>query len=164
MTTSMSASDCVGSRDDSHTALRDSGEREQFATGSVRDRQKGKGAMELVPDWVLWIVSRVYEEGAAKYASRNWELGQPLSQYIRSAGNHLAKLKAGMRDEPHASQVIWNMVGYIFTSILIKTGHRPQELSDMPDQFAPGGELALPLSPFEYESFETFYGTTGATK
>lgn len=137
--------------------LKDSGQREEFTTGSVRDKQKGKGALDLVPDWVIWVVSRVYEEGAHKYAARNWEMGQPLSQYIKSAGNHLAKLKAGMRDEPHASQVIWNMIGYIFTAWLVKTGKRPKELSDMPDQFnAKPGTIAEPLSPFEYESLEVF--------
>lgn len=140
-------------------ALKDSGSREEFKSGSVRDKQSGKGALELVPDWVIWLVSRVYEEGAKKYAARNWELGQPLSQYVRSAGNHLAKLKVGMRDEPHASQVIWNMIGYIFTAWLVKIGARPKELSDMPDQLNPiTGSIAEPLSPFEYQSLETFFG------
>ncbi len=135
--------------------LKDSGTKEAFATGSVRDAQTGKGRMDLVPSWVVWLVSRVYEEGAIKYAARNWEKGQPLGQYIKSAENHLAKLKMGMRDEPHASQVAWNMIGYIFTAVMIKVGSRPTELNDMVDQFT--SEPAEPLSDFEYKSMNTFF-------
>lgn len=138
--------------------IKDSGVKEEFSTGSVRDKQAGKGAFHLVPTWVVWLVSRVYEGGAIKYAPRNWEKGQPLSQYIKSAENHLAKLKMGLRDEPHASQVIWNMFGYIFTAVLIKLGRRPASLSDMPDQLhSVPGTLAEPLSNMEYESMNTFF-------
>lgn len=141
------------------TLLKDSGERTTFATGSQRDTQTGKGAFHLVPNWVIWLVSRVYEEGALKYATRNWEKGQPLGQYVKSAENHLAKLKMGMRDEPHASQVIWNMIGYIFTAVQIKLGIRPGSLNDMPDQLsAQPDAIAEPLSPFEYSSIEKFLG------
>lgn len=139
--------------------IKDSGERRQFTTGAVRDRGKGKGAPHLVPNWVIWLVSRVYEDGALKYASRNWEKGMPLSNYIDSAERHLAKLKAGMRDEPHATQVVWNLVGYIFTSWLIKVGYRPQELNDMVNQLSPDASTpAEPLSPYEYESLSSFFG------
>lgn len=139
--------------------LKDSGERKQFSTGAVRDGQKGKGAFQLVPNWVIWLVSRIYEDGAIKYAARNWEKGMPLSNYLKSAENHIAKLKAGMRDEPHASQAIWNLIGYIFTATLIKLGYRPKELNDMPDQFnTDAGAFAEPLSPHEYASLSTFLG------
>lgn len=141
------------------TMLKDSGARQEFSTGAVRDRQHGKGAFHLVPNWVLWLVSRVYEDGALKYADRNWEKGMPLSQYIRSAENHIAKLKCGMRDEPHASQAVWNLLGYIFTSGQIALGVREGSLNDMPDQMhCIPDMLAEPLSPMEYESLEKFFG------
>lgn len=140
--------------------LKDSGERREYTTGAQRDRGKGKGAPALVPNWVIWLVSRVYEDGAYKYSSRNWEKGMPLSNYIDSAERHLAKLKAGMRDEPHATQVIWNLIGYIFTAWLIKAGKRPTELNDMPDQLNENPlALAEPLSPYEYDSLNSFFGT-----
>lgn len=83
----------------------------------------------------------------------------PLHNYIDSAERHLAKLKAGLRDEPHATQVIWNMVGYVFTAVLIKMGLRPIELNDMPDQFnSDPRALAEPLSSYEYDSVATFLG------
>lgn len=142
------------------TDLKDSGERTVFVTGAQRDRQYGKGAPSLVPNWVIWLVSRVYEDGAKKYSLRNWEKGMPLSQYVDSAERHLGKLKCGMRDEPHATQVIWNMIGYVFTAWLIKLGHRPKELNDMPNQItAEVGALADPLSPYEIKSLNSFFGT-----
>lgn len=136
--------------------LKDSGERTTFATGAQRDRQKGKGKPSLFPNWVMWLVSCIYEDGMYKYSARNWEKGMSLGQYLDSAERHLAKLKLGMRDEPHASQVIWNMVGYIFTAWLVKIGARPAELNDMPDQITQG--VAEPLSEYEYVRLRDFFG------
>ena len=138
------------------TDLKDSGERKIWDTGAQRDRTRGKGMPSLCPNWVWWLLSRVYEDGARKYSARNWEKGMPLSQYIDSAERHLSKLKAGLRDEPHATQVIWNMTCYVFTSVMIKMGFRPAELNVMPNQFAVYGTLAEPLSEYEYRSIETF--------
>lgn len=142
--------------------LKDSGTRRTVGTGAVRDAGGLKGKPSLVPNFVVWLVSRIYEDGAAKYAARNWEKGIPLSWYLDSAERHLAKLKCGMRDEPHATQIIWNMFGYVYTAVLIKLGFRPKELNDMPDQLAPLTEegevpLAEPLSPHEYKSVSTFF-------
>lgn len=138
------------------TELKDSGERRTFATGAQRDRAKGKGAPALVPNWVIWLVSCIYEDGAIKYAARNWEKGMALSEYLNSAERHLGKLKAGLRDEPHASQVIWNMIGYVFTAWMCKIGARPAELSDMWDQIK--NEPAEPLASYEYARLQDFFG------
>jgi len=140
------------------TILKDSGARQVFATGAQRDRSHGKGKPSLAPSWVWWLVSRIWEDGAIKYSARNWEKGMPLSQYLDSAERHLAKLKVGLRDEPHASQVIWNMVAYIFTGALIKMGYRPKELNDMPNQLSTDPlAIAEPLSNHEYKSLETLF-------
>jgi hypothetical protein len=142
--------------------LKDTGSRTSFTSGAVRDAGSGKGAPALVPSFVIWLLSRIYEDGAAKYTSRNWEKGMPLSVYINSMERHLSKLKAGMRDEPHATQLLWNVVGYVYTSALIKMGFRPKELNDMPNQLAPlndKGEVGIaePLSPHEYKSMKYFF-------
>lgn len=153
--------ECDGVKVDVRSAsvLKDSGERTTFSTGAQRDRQFGKGRPSLVPNWVIWLVSRVYEDGALKYSDNNWTRGMQLSQYIDSAERHLAKLKVGLRDEPHASQVLWNIIGYIFTATLIKMGKRPKELNDMPDQLnSDPTAIAEPLSPYEYSSLQDFFG------
>jgi hypothetical protein len=140
-------------------ALEDSGIRKVWNTGAQRDMQYGKGAPHLVPGWVVLMISRIWEDGALKYDARNWEKGMPLSQYIDSMERHLAKLKCGRRNEPHASQLAWNAIAYIFTAALIKMGLRPTELNDMPDQISDDPmKIAEPLSDYEYKNLQTFLG------
>ena len=80
---------------------KDSGERQQFATGSQRDRRAGKGRYDLITPFAIARIVGVYERGAAKYDPRNWERGQPLSRYIDSALRHIFQYLAGLRDEDH---------------------------------------------------------------
>ena len=151
------------------SAFEDSGDRKIWGTGAQRDRQYGKGTPSLVPDWVLWtvrsvdwvslMVSRIYEDGSIKYDRNNWLKGMPLSQFIDSAQRHLAKLKAGRRNEPHASMALWNCIGYIAMAYLIKIGARPAELNDMTDITKPNpNDPAEPLSEYEYKNLSTFLG------
>lgn len=56
-----------------------------------------------------------YEEGAKKYADRNWELGQPLHCYIDSGVRHYLKFMRGDTDERHDRAFLWNMFGAIWT-------------------------------------------------
>jgi hypothetical protein len=93
------------------------------------------------------------ELGANKYQDRNWEKGQPLSQYINSAFRHLVKLAMGLTDEPHANAAVWNLNGYRHTKLLIKMGQLPASLDDMPGL---GGEalpqVAAELWPADFAS------------
>ena len=67
-----------------------------------------------------------YEEGAKKYAERNWEKGQPLHVYIDSAVRHYLKHLRGDTDEPHDRAFVWNILCAIWT-------HRNKpELIDLP--------------------------------
>lgn len=76
-------------------------------------------------------VAKHYEDGAKKYAERNWEIGIPLHCYIDSGVRHYLKLLRGDTDEPHARAFLWNMLGAIWTH-----EHKP-ELIDLP--FAENG-------------------------
>ena len=71
-------------------------------------------------------VSKHYEDGANKYAERNWEKGMPLHCYIDSGVRHYLKYLRGDRDEPHDRAFIWNMLGALWTH-----KHKP-ELIDLP--------------------------------
>ena len=146
--------------DDYHVSMeiKDSGQRREFETGSVRDVAEGKGRCDLLPlgvmgellfdeillkiehyirqgdtDSLFWVlrcigrtyydnlyfmfleVAKHYEDGAKKYAERNWEKGQPLHVYIDSGVRHYLKFKAGLTDEPHLRAFIWNILGAIWT-------------------------------------------------
>jgi len=86
------------------TAVKDSGERQQFSTGSVRDTQVGKGRFDLIPTDALRRLAQHYENGARKYGDRNWEKGQPLGRYLDSAFRHLVNVLDGKTDEDHAAR------------------------------------------------------------
>lgn len=67
-----------------------------------------------------------YEDGAKKYAERNWEMGILLHCYIDSGVRHYLKYLRGDGDERHDRAFLWNMLGAIWTHI-----HHP-ELIDLP--------------------------------
>ena len=71
-------------------------------------------------------VSKHYEEGAKKYAERNWEKGIPLHCYIDSGVRHYLKYLRGDKDEPHDRAFLWNMFGALWTQ-----EHKP-EMIDLP--------------------------------
>lgn len=113
--------------------LKDSGQRRSFGTGSVRDVAKGKGCFHLLPYRALTLAAKQMERGAAKYQSRNWERGQPLSSYFDSLQRHLWKHWQGWTDEPHLDAAVWNMLCYAETAERIRLCVLPKELDDRPE-------------------------------
>jgi len=111
--------------------LPDSGHREHFETGSVRDTREGKGRFDLIPVQSMRRLARHYEAGAAKYGDRNWERGQPLARYLDSAFRHLCGVLEDLRDEDHTAAVVWNMFAYMETRRRIEAGELPRELDDL---------------------------------
>lgn len=71
-------------------------------------------------------VSKHYEDGARKYAERNWEKGINCHCYVDSGIRHLLKWIDNWKDEPHDRAFIWNMLGLLWT-----VKHRP-ECNDLP--------------------------------
>lgn len=71
-------------------------------------------------------ISKQYEDGALKYAERNWEKGMPVHCYIDSAIRHYLKYLRGDTDEPHDRAFGWNLLGALWTA-----KHHP-ELNDLP--------------------------------
>lgn len=113
-------------------SVRDSGARQEFPTGSVRDTREGKGRYDLISPIFLARLARHYENGAKKYGDRNWEKGQPLSRYLDSAMRHLCGILHGKVDEDHAAAAAWNIAAFIHTGEKIAAGELPAELDDMP--------------------------------
>ena len=106
-----------------YTAVKDSGAREEFPTGSVRDTQEGKGRFDLIDPHAMLRLARHYENGAKKYGDRNWEKGQPSSRYLSSAIRHLFKYLAGMRDEDHLAAAAWNVFAILHNEEVHKEMH-----------------------------------------
>jgi len=124
--------------------VKDSGERQNFDTGSVRDTNTGKGRFDLVAPYAMLRLAQHYENGAEKYKSRNWELGQPLSRYLDSAIRHLTKVMMGLEDEDHLSAATWNIMAITETQMRIKLGLLPKELDDLPDIYKDFAEEIFP--------------------
>jgi hypothetical protein len=114
------------------TEVKDSGERQEFATGSVRDVRDGKGRFDLVSPVALLRLAQHYENGAKKYGDRNWEKGQPVSRYLDSAIRHLMTFLGGADDEDHLAAAAWNVFAAIHTETLASAGKLPKELNDLP--------------------------------
>ena len=107
----------------------DSGAREQFSTGSVRDIQEGKGRFDLLPWNAMWLLAIHFEKGCKKYGENNWTKGQPLKVYANSALRHIAKWLMGWTDEDHLVAAGWNIICAIATREWINEGKLPAELA-----------------------------------
>lgn len=114
--------------------VKDSGEREEFGTGAVRDSQGDKGRYDLVLSLthMIYRLARHFENGAVKYGDDNWKKGIPLRRYLDSAFRHLTKYAAGETDEDHLSAAIWNLMCHGETANMIERGLLPIDLDDMP--------------------------------
>jgi hypothetical protein len=112
--------------------VKDSGKRQDFTTGSVRDTNEGKPRFDLITPIALYELAIHYANGSKKYGDRNWEKGQPLHRYIESLERHLFKEKMGFVDENHAAALIWNAMAYLHTKRMIEAGDLPKELDTMP--------------------------------
>lgn len=98
---------------------KDSGVREVYDSGMVRDVQAGKPRFDLlrpagVP-YAYQMLTRFAElmaRGAEKYGDRNWEKAEGEEEYNRflsSAARHFEQWLAGERDEDHAAAVWFNI-------------------------------------------------------
>ena len=111
--------------------VKDSGKRQNFSTGSVRDTREGKGRYDLLPIEAIRRLAVHYENGAKKYGERNWEKGQPISRYFDSALRHLFKALENQKDEDHLAACAWNVLAIIETRERIEKGMLPKELDDL---------------------------------
>ena len=104
---------------------------EFIRTGNTRDIYNAIGyfieisGFKTIP-MAMIEVSKHYEDGARKYAERNWEKGIPCHCYVDSGIRHLLKWLDGWDDEPHNRAFLWNMLGLLWT-----VKHRP-ECNDLP--------------------------------
>lgn len=108
--------------------LKDSGSRESFDTGAVRDNGEGKGRFDLLSTQMLFRLAKHYENGSKKYSERNFEKGMPISRCVDAAMRHLTKYLAGWNDEDHLAAVCWNVAAIMLYE------HRMPELMDLPER------------------------------
>ena len=90
---------------------------------AIKEFCRGEG---IDPYTAMLEVSKHYEDGARKYAERNWEKGLDVHCFIDSGVRHYLKHKRGDIDEPHNRAFIWNMLGAVWTH------QNKPELIDLP--------------------------------
>jgi len=105
---------------------KDSGKRQEYSTGMVRDTSKGKARFDLmVPSGVpyqhqfLTRFAELLARGAEKYNDRNWEKArtdEELARFKESAFRHFMQWLCGEDDEDHASAVVFNLLAYETTN------------------------------------------------
>lgn len=113
--------------------VKDSGTREHFESGSVRDSREGKGRYDLLSPLAMARMAKHLENGAKKYGDRNWEKGQHMSRYFDSAVRHLYRYLEGHRDEDHLSAAVWNINAMIHTEEMVLRCALPDKFMDMPN-------------------------------
>lgn len=98
---------------------KDSGKREDYASGMRRDTQENKPRFGLLRPrtipYAAQFLTRCAElmmRGAEKYGERNWELAdsrEELERFKESAERHMNQWLAGETDEDHAAAVFFNI-------------------------------------------------------
>lgn len=101
----------------------DSGERQEYASGMVRDTQEGKPRFGLlrprgVPyeEQFLTRCAALMTRGIEKYGLRNWEKAdseEELERFKESARRHLEQALAGLTDEDHYAAVFFNLLAVV---------------------------------------------------
>ncbi len=112
--------------------LKDSGKRQDFETGAVRDAAEDKSRPDLVSPYFMERIGDHLDKGARKYSERNWEMGIPISRCIASLERHLMQYKMGLVDEDHLAAIACNIMFTIHYEEMIKRNLLPDKLDDLP--------------------------------
>ena len=126
--------------------VKDSGSREAFGTGAVRDTAEDKPRPDLISPFVLERIGNHMRKGAQKYCAWNWAKGIPSSRFYESLMRHLMKYAQGLRDEDHLSAAVFNLMGLIHNEELCG---QPIELA-LPD----GTFQCLPIELLDFPIFQ----------
>ena len=98
--------------------LKDSGQRQQFDSGMVRDTATDKIDYSLALDGPMFErLAAHLTKGAQKYSKRNWMQASgdaELARFRESAVRHFVQWLRGDEDEDHAASVFFNINGYEF--------------------------------------------------
>lgn len=112
--------------------VKDSGARQEFASGMVRDTQDGKIDYTVVLDgpmlkrWAEHLTKAKLKYPDIKPGIANWTLAEgeeELQRFKKSAMRHFMQWIYGDQDEDHAAALIFNINGYEYTLNKIKAAH-----------------------------------------
>jgi dATP/dGTP diphosphohydrolase len=96
---------------------KDSGVREEYDSGMVRDTQEGKPRYNLIDRAFLKRWAALMTRGAEKYGVENWRNAnsqEELDRFQESAHRHMMQWLDGETDEDHAVAVAFNLAAAEF--------------------------------------------------
>jgi hypothetical protein len=112
--------------------MHDSGQRQQFGSGAVRDTATGKSRPDLISPYANMRTGEWMRLGAEKYSENNWTKGIPISRCVASLCRHLEAYKMGLTDEDHLAAIVVNGQFIMHYEAMIAKGLLPDSLNDMP--------------------------------
>lgn len=93
--------------------VKDSGQRQHFESGAVRDTTGDKARPDLVSPFFLERLGQHMRKGAEKYDEWNWAKGIPNSRCYESLMRHLTQFAQGDITEDHLSAAAFNIMAII---------------------------------------------------
>jgi hypothetical protein len=93
---------------------KDSGQRQEFSTGMVRDVQTDKPRYDLLDMPMLKRWAELMARGAKKYGENNWKKAateEELQRFKASALRHVFQWFEGDISEDHGAAVMFNIAG-----------------------------------------------------
>ena len=131
--------------------IKDSGKREAFASGAVRDVQDNKPQYGLLPVYALSRIAMTFVKGRKKYPPEqregervpveNWRRGFDTARLMESLLRHAFAYLEGHRDEDHMAQAAWNALVLIETEEMVRRGILPPSLLTLSDWTQWAGNL-----------------------
>jgi hypothetical protein len=115
---------------DTRYVTKDSGARETYESGMVRDTQEGKPRFDLLfveglpyNKQPVTRLAELLQRGAEKYGERNWQKAnstEELDRFKASAMRHAVQWLCGEDDEDHAMAVVFNIFAAEFVKEILK--------------------------------------------
>jgi hypothetical protein len=102
--------------------IKDSGERQEFASGAVRDITGQKPRPDLISPFFMERLGHHLGQGAKKYSAWNWAKGIPNSRCYESLMRHLLQFAKGDTDEDHLAAAACNLMFIIHNEETAKQG------------------------------------------
>lgn len=112
--------------------MHDSGKRQKFNAGAVRDTSDGKSRPDLISPFFEMRLGNWLMLGAKKYNERNWEKGIPNSRCYASLRRHICQWVIGNQDEDHLAAIACNIMFIMHNEEAVKRGLLPKEIDNMP--------------------------------
>ncbi len=116
--------------------IKDSGARQEFKSGAVRDVSYDKPRPDLISPFFMERLGRHLGQGAKKYSAWNWAKGIPNSRCYESLMRHLTQFAKGDTDEDHLAAAACNLMFMIHNEETAEQGcyltQKEGLLADMP--------------------------------